>query len=217
MPPRRRKELSHETRAHIITLWHEGYTYSKIAKKTKLPLSTVWYTVKHAQKYHTLSSLPRSGRPHKFSRYLCRTVIQTLCRYRFEPYKAIATRVGGITASQVKYIARKKKYRRFIARRKPFIDRQKAIKRLEWARINRFRDWDSIIWTDEVQLGIGDQPNHPRVTRRQGEAFLPECIVPTFPNNRELLMAWGCISHGYKGPLICLDMDPPTVTSTGRK
>jgi hypothetical protein len=55
------------------------------------------------------------------------------------------------------------------------------------------------------------------VTRRRGEAYLPECVVPTFPNNRQSLMVWGAISHGHKGPLIRLDMDPPALTSTGKK
>lgn len=30
-------------------------------------------------------------------------------------------------------------------------------------------------------------------------------------------MAWGGVAHGYKGPLIRLDLDPVSITSTGRK
>jgi DNA-directed RNA polymerase specialized sigma24 family protein len=58
MPPKCRKELSREARAIILTLWKEGHTYATISKKTRVPLSTVWYTVKRASKHQTLASLP---------------------------------------------------------------------------------------------------------------------------------------------------------------
>jgi transposase len=217
MPPKRSHELTQDARGRILALYDEGYSCAKISKKLGIPRATVWYTVKRAQKYHTTLSRPRPGRPHKFPPQICRLVIQTLCRYRFEPYKSIANRIGSVTARQVRYIANKKKYRRYVTCRKPFLDRQKSIKRLNWARMNRNRNWDSVTWTDEVQLGTDDQPFRPRVTRQPGEAYLPNCIVPTFQSGRKSLMVWSCISHGYKGPLVLLELEPEVITSNGRK
>ncbi|EUC53936.1 winged helix turn helix protein [Rhizoctonia solani AG-3 Rhs1AP] len=217
MSHKRGKELPLTRRAQIITLHNEGNSYSEIYAKTGIPPAVACKTVQHWETHGTLRSLPRSGRPHKFSAKLCRLVIRTLIRHRFESYDSIATRIGnGMTARQVRYIARKRHYRRYVARRKPFLDRRKVLVRLEWARVNRFRNWDDAIWTDKLQLGTGDKSVHPMVTRRPGEAFLPECIAPTFQSGRVAIMAWGCISHGYKGPLIRLKMQPQVLAANGR-
>ncbi|QRW19371.1 DDE superfamily endonuclease [Rhizoctonia solani] len=123
---------------------------------------------------------------------------------------------NGLTAVQVKYIAQSRRYRRYVARQKPFLDKRKVLKRLEWARVNRFRNWDEAIWTDKLQLGTGNHSVHPMVTRKPGEAYLPECLAPTFQSGHEALMVWGCISHGYKGPLIQLEMAPRLQLRNGR-
>ncbi|QRW21034.1 aldo/keto reductase family protein [Rhizoctonia solani] len=123
---------------------------------------------------------------------------------------------NGLTAVQVKYIAQSRRYRQYVARQKPFLDKQKVLKRLEWACVNWFRNWDEAIWTDKLQLGTGNHSVHPMVTRKPGEAYLPECLAPTFQSGHEALMVWGCISHGYKGPLIQLEMAPWLQLRNGR-
>ncbi|QRW24128.1 DDE superfamily endonuclease [Rhizoctonia solani] len=202
MSRKRGQELPVTRRAQIITLHNEGNSYPEILAKTGVPPSVACKTVKRWETYGTLASLPRSGRPRKFSPRLCRLVICTLLCHRFEPYSSIATRVGnGLTAVQVKYIAQSRRYRRYVARRKPFLDKQKVLKRLEWACVNRFRNWDEAIWTDKLQLGTGDHSVHPMVTRKPGEAYLPECLAPTFQSGHEALMVWGVSPMGIRGHL----------------
>ncbi|QRW18030.1 DDE superfamily endonuclease [Rhizoctonia solani] len=201
MSRKRGRELPVTRRAQIITLHNEGNSYPEILAKTGVPPSVACKTVKRWETYGTLASLPQSGRPRKFSPRLCRLVIRTLLCHCFEPYSSIATRVGnGLTAVQVKYIAQSRRYRRYVARRKPFLD----------------KNWDEAIWTDELQLGTGNHSVHPMVTRKPGEAYLPECLAPTFQSGHEALMVWGCISHGYKGPLIQLEMAPRLQLRNGR-
>lgn len=217
MSRRGHKELPETLRTYILALRVEGYTYKEIGEKLSIAPSTAFKTVARALKHGTLKSLPRSGRPPALSETTCRLVVRKLTIYRFEPYSLIAKRIGNVTARQVQSIAHKKKYRRFLARRKPFLDRIKAVKHLVWAHENRMRNWNTVMWTDEVPLETGGKSHRPRVTRRAGEAYLPKCIAPTFQSGRKSLMAWGCIAHGYKGPLIRLEVEPCSVTSTGRK
>ena len=44
------------------------------------------------------------------------------------------------------------------------------------------------------------------MTRKPGEEFLPVNVQPTFKSGRNSIMLWGCIAHGWKGPLIRLEL-----------
>lgn len=211
-----KKELSEGLRGYILALWDEGYTYRQIASRVGVSTTAAYTTVSRAKKYRTLSSLPRCGRPPKFSGRLRRLILRTLRAHRFEPYSYIAKRVGTVTARQVRWVAYKAHYCRCVPRKKPYIDRQTAIKRLEWARVNRFRNWNSIAWCDEVKIETGGRPSRLMVTRQPGEADLTSCIVPTFRSTRKSIMVWGVISHGYKGPIILLKTEPRTTNAGGK-
>jgi hypothetical protein len=73
------------------------------------------------------------------------------------------------------------------------------------------------VWTDEAIIETGEHPIHPRITRKPGEEYLPRCIVPTFQSGYQAITISGCISHGYKGPIICLETEPYKVTPKGRR
>lgn len=73
------------------------------------------------------------------------------------------------------------------------------------------------MWCDEVKLETGEPIGQIRVTSKKGEAYLTECMAPTFESGCQALMAWGCVAHGFKGPLIQLKTEPITITPSGRK
>ncbi|KAI0354003.1 hypothetical protein BV20DRAFT_923990, partial [Pilatotrama ljubarskyi] len=56
---------------------------------------------------------------------------------------------GGYSERQVRQTAREAGYRRYVARRKPFLSLATMRKRRKWARQNLKRDWTQVIWTDE--------------------------------------------------------------------
>jgi transposase len=167
-----KKELPQAVRGAIIVLRNQGKTYRQIAQILSVSVSAAHQTVIRAQKYGTTTSLPRSGRPHKLSPHTRRIILRLLRAFRFESYKSIAKRMGTVTARQVKYVANQANYHRRVARRKPFLNRQMAIKRLEWARMNRFRNWEQLVWTDEVVCDTGEHPDCILVTRMPGEAYV---------------------------------------------
>ncbi|KAF8593761.1 hypothetical protein BDV93DRAFT_393360, partial [Ceratobasidium sp. AG-I] len=71
-------ELSEATRGAIIALRGEGYSYRDIADKQDVSFGGVRNTILRAQKYHTTSSLPRSGRPRVISDRMCRRILLEL-------------------------------------------------------------------------------------------------------------------------------------------
>ncbi|KAF8608479.1 hypothetical protein BDV93DRAFT_403222, partial [Ceratobasidium sp. AG-I] len=122
-----------------------------------------------------------------------------------------------VTERQVRDIAHSARYHRRVARRKPYTHTLHALKRLKWARKNRLTDWDDLAWTDETRIEAGELPTHLRVTRKPGEEYLPECVVPTFQHGRFGITVSGCISHGYKGPIKLLELEPYQVAPSGRR
>ena len=103
-------------------------------------------------------------------------------------------------------VARAAGYRCRVAHRKPFLSKAAVWKWLAWARENEEMDWWLVLWTDEVRLELGERPGRVFVTRKPGEEFLPVNVQPTFKSGRNSIMLWGCIAHGWKGPLIRLEL-----------
>lgn len=144
-------------------------------------------------------------------------MLRTLRANRFEPYKTVAEGLGDTTASKVRRVARSHGYHRYVARRKPFLTRVAAAKRLAWARESEGRDWKTVIWTDEASFELGKRIGQCRVTRRINEDLCLENIQPTFRSGRKSFMVWACIAHCRKGPLIRLDLESEPVDQPGMK
>jgi transposase len=201
-------EYSPSKRGRVLQLHDLNYSYREIERITGVSKTTAQETVKRDENHDTRNSLPRSGRPAVINHRDRRQVLREIRKHRFEPYKAIAERVGEVTARQVQSIAHDAGYHRRVAVRKPFITAAVVKKRIQWAKENVSRDWDTVIWTDECTIELGKRPGHQHVTRLPGEEYLPECIQPTFHSGRKSMMVWGAVANGRKGPLIRLNMSP---------
>jgi hypothetical protein len=152
-------ELSPSKRGRILALRDAGFSYRQIAARVGgVAASTCVRTVQREQIHHTRHSLPRSGRPPSTTPRDRRVIERNLRRHRFDSYRAIAERVGTVTARQVRTIARQANYRRCVAQHKPFLS-QKAVRgRREWVKENQGRDWEEVIWTDEATIETGTRP-----------------------------------------------------------
>ncbi|EIM85443.1 uncharacterized protein STEHIDRAFT_60018, partial [Stereum hirsutum FP-91666 SS1] len=103
-----------------------------------------------------------------------------------------------VTERRVCQFAAAHGYHRYVARRKSRLS-PSAIK---WAKRNNEKDWDDVIWTDEMSIELGERPRHLRTTYCSG---------------RKSIMIWACITHGVKGPIIKLDLPPLTKYVKGRR
>jgi hypothetical protein len=136
---------------------------------------------------------------------------------RFHPYKEIADGVDGVSEGQVQRIAHVAGYHRRVAHRKPFLTAPAVKKHLLWAKENQDRDWNTVLWTDEATIETGQRPTAHRVTRRAGEEYLPENIMPTFKSGHKSMMVWACVAHGVKGPIRRLELVPETTVESGKQ
>ena len=88
-----RKELTPVERAKLWTLHCEGYTPTKIFKKTKVPRTTVSSLIKRESltSSMTFQGKPRSGAPKKITSRGARSLVRTAVNQPRMSLKALAT------------------------------------------------------------------------------------------------------------------------------
>ena len=91
-----------------------------------------------------------------------------------------------------------------MARQKPFLSARAKERRLAWGeRVRNWHreDWSDVIWMDECAFSVEDMCGTTWVTRRPGEQYEEDCLVPRFAR-QTTIMVWGAIYRNQKGPLI---------------
>ena len=107
-------------------------------------------------------------------------------------------------------------YSRRVARKKPFLDERKKGLRLAFAQAHRDwsrEDWRRVIWTDECYIWLSGNTSRVWITRRPGEEYHDDCLVPKFPK-KNFIMVWAGILGEKKCELVLWDRDNwGTITS----
>ena len=202
--------ISNETRSIVRGLrTYARWTYIQLHQTFRLPLSTLYRIVNSTTRP---GGSPQRGRPPTITPETQHQLIELAtsdAHHRRLPLTQIADLAGiRIGPRAVRRIFASHGYHRRIARVKPFLSPPAKVKRKDWA--ERYRDWTSedwqdVIWSDECALSVGQVPRNVWVTRRPGEEFLEDCLVPKF-NRLTTVMIWGAIYRDIKGPLIIWDM-----------
>ncbi|PWN46798.1 hypothetical protein IE53DRAFT_305599, partial [Violaceomyces palustris] len=96
-------------------------------------------------------------------------------------------------------VAKEAGIRRCVTIRKPVLTIKHTGKRLEWAKVNKGRDWNMVLFTDESR-----------------EAYLPKNITSTFRSGRQTLMVWAGMAYNFKTPLFCIPLAPSRVERSAR-
>ena len=203
------KHASYKTRCQVQALrFSAGWTYRRIAEDQNLSVSTV-HDICHAP------ATPRKtkGRPVLLDTPTRRRLVATATEsagHRRMPLSEVAAlcNIEACDRTLRKAFA-KEGYRRRVARRKPLLDARQRQLRLNFALAHRdwtSNDWRRVIWTDECYIWLSGTQNRTWVTRRPGEEFNDDCLVPKFPQKNSI-MIWGGILGGKKTPLVLWDRD----------
>jgi len=70
----------------------------------------------------------------------------------FEPYKAVAEHVDGVTGCQVQHVLHHAGYHHQVAQRNPFLMKIAVKKWLKWAKDNTGKGWGVLVWTGESSI-----------------------------------------------------------------
>ena len=96
-------------------------------------------------------------------------------------------------------------YRRYIARKKPYLSAKNIKERLEWAKLYKdwtIEQWKKVVWSDETMLQIRHSSKQRWVTHRKGEELDSKNVYPTFKMVRVTLMVWAYFIGDKVGPLM---------------
>jgi len=203
------EHVPYKQRCAVQTLrFVAGWTYRQIAENQQLSLGTVYNICQGP----STPTKPK-GRPFSLSTPTRRLLVATAtmnAAHRRMTLPEIAAECGVQACERTLRKAFKMEgYSRRVARKKPFLDERKKRLRLEFAIAHRHwsvADWRRVIWTDECYVWLTGTRNRTWVTRRPGEEYQEDCLVPKFAK-KDMIMVWGGIMGGKKCPLILWDRE----------
>ena len=198
-----------EERQTIITLKNVGLSYREIAKKVKVSVSTVSFTIKRKSETGANFDRKRSGRPKATTESEDKFLRVNSLRDRRLTGQQLQAQLNSGRSKQVSVSTVKRRLRAAgltgrVAARKPLLRRQNKTKRLAWAKKHchwTTEDWKKVLWTDESKFEILGSSGRIFVRRRVGERMLPQCVASTVKHGGGSVMVWGCFAGSRVGDL----------------
>ena len=205
----RKRQLTKEDRQTIITLKSVGLSFREIAKKAKVSVSTVSYTIKRHLETGGNSDRKRSGRPKATTESEDKFLRVNSLRDRRLTGQQLQAQLNTGRSKQVSVSTVKRRLRAAgltgrVAVRKPLLRWQNKKKRLAWAMKHRqwtTEDWKKVLWTDESKFEIFGSSRRVFVRRRVGKRMVPRCVTPTVKHGGGSVMVWGSFAGSRVGDL----------------
>jgi len=196
----RGKELTEARRRTIYALRvHAGWTIRRIAQNLNIPRSTTHRLSVEGQ-HGKFKAKQRTGRPQIVTPIIRNKLVSIAtasAHNRRLPFSSLASLIGlRLSTEVVRRALREEGFNRRVARQKPFLTATQKANRYNWALEHAswgIEEWRRVIWTDEASFNVGGAHGRIWVTRRPGEEFNEDCLVPKF-KKLSLLMVWGAIS-----------------------
>jgi hypothetical protein len=204
-------EISFEERIQIVAEHGCGLKPKELAKRHKLPLSSIYYTLKRHRETGSNITRRRPGRPPIFGRSVHLAVKRMAVS---DPFKSAAS-----MSSDLKQVSHPAPSRRTVNRilvdrwklksrrpaRKPWLDLKQRKRRKDFCRGMTQKPqafWQSVMWSDEAKF---EQFGSTKtvVRRPVGQRFNPRYTVPT-TKHPPFVMVWGCFSASGRGALYFL-------------
>ncbi|CAK5277234.1 unnamed protein product [Mycena citricolor] len=184
---------------------------SQLAKHSRtfnIPFHTARKIWKKYRETGSVSDRPKSGRPKKVTPEMESEMVETARENRRLPFCDIGNMTDPpVGATTVANVLDGVGMHRRVARHVPYLTEKHKEDWMAWARRNkgmRMRGWERILWSDECYIHLTESSGRIWVTRTVEEVYDQDCLVPELKDSSVRVMVWGCIAHGWKGPLVVL-------------
>ncbi|CAK5266863.1 unnamed protein product [Mycena citricolor] len=198
-----------ETRAKFIGAMLNEFNIKKHARQFDIPYSTAKKLWRKYQETGSVKDRPKQHPKLKVTPDMERAIEQTARDNRRMPFRDIGNQMDPpVSERTVGRVLDGVGMHRRVARHVPYFSEPTREKRLAWAERNSrntARQWNRIVWSDECYVHLNGNQGRIFVTRTSEEADIEECLVPAFKQSSVRVMVWGCIAHGWKGPLVVLE------------
>lgn len=90
---------------------------------------------------------------------------------------------------------------------KPLIKPKNAAERMRWCKDRKQWEtdqWSQVVFSDESSFTLFPTSGRVYVWRTSGEAYNPDCLLPTVKHGGGSVMVWGAISRHSLGPLVAV-------------
>ena len=170
-------KLSATDRGRLVGMLEAGMSIAQVARFFQCSHRTVRLWQRRFANTGSLNDLPRSGRPRVTTREDDRYIVLSHLRNRFLPASRTAATTRGLHGRMVNRmtIVRRLKERELRARRPfvgPILTPRHRRNRLRWARQRSrwtFRNWGSVLFSDESRFCVSVADGRQRVWRRKNE------------------------------------------------
>lgn len=170
-------------------------------------ISTVSRLVKQQREQGSNRLAPHPGRYYKVQGRSERHIGRLIRQHRFATTRQLLALIQdagiSISLSSLRRLMKRLKYHRRIARLKPLLTERVRSLRYDYAfkhRLDDLNDWRRTIYTDEAALRL-DGSLKVHVTRKDGEAYNQDCMLPRLFAARTMCMIWAAIWHGGRSQL----------------
>lgn len=197
------KPISYRKRLEVIFLHliREGpkLSISKISRRLKISRQTVYRWLKRYETTGDVAEHKSPGRPSVFSPKIIKMIQNALSENRELTTSEIAAFLerSGVKISP-RSISRRLNKLGFSYTKpssKPLLTKNHRKKRLIFARENRFRNWNNVIFTDEATFKLS--PNFQKIWRRRGTRAYQRTL-----KHPKKIHIWGCFSSNGFGRIV---------------
>ncbi|TKA70157.1 hypothetical protein B0A49_13150, partial [Cryomyces minteri] len=157
-------ELTPAARGYILGKISEGRKPRELARSIGVPQSTISDTIQKSTIRTNQTSQHRVGRPRSYSDREERRIVIAARKYPTIRYANIKQEANvEISNETIRGILKKHYIFHWISKKRPFLTKQTAKVRLDWARARvswTEEQWKNIMWSDEcsVERGSGKKP-----------------------------------------------------------
>jgi len=203
------RELSVFERMQVYDMRKNGKTLRQIAEIYHISPEGVNKIIKRITTSGSPENTARTGRNRKTTTYEDRKILKEVRANPFISASDIKEKLNlSIQTTQIKSRIHEAEIHARVARKRPFISKVNAQKRLAFARahLNKGPEfWDSIIWSDESKFELKSNNRRRYVWRKKGDQFKKCNIIPTVKHGTGNIMVWGCCNSNGVGKLVQID------------
>lgn len=207
------KELSPTVRAFILGRYTGGEKPKSISNDLQIPLQTIYTTIRRSSSRSHCISKPRTGRPKSLSETAKRAIIRLIKKNPFITYQEVSETLQlSICRRTLFSVINESGYGNWKAQKRPLLTPKVAQRRYEWALKYKnwgYREWSSVIWSDEcsVELGSGQRDQWVFRVNQSGEKWKKDYIQPYKHGKGIRVMVWAAIWGDRRSELIRLERD----------